>query len=75
MTDYESYACEYEMDGRQWTILVMAKSYTDASRRLRAMGTTGVVLGNNVTVVPATPGVGPMVRIWCFFANMFRSAP
>lgn len=68
---WEPYLCEYQLEGRTWSVKVIACSFEDASRRLRAIGTTGQVLGNSVQEVPAAPGVGLFVRLWCFVANLF----
>lgn len=72
---WEMYACEYQLDGKQWSVLVCANSFTDAAKRLRAIGTTGQVLGNNVIEVPSAPGVGLLVRAWCWIANLFGARP
>jgi hypothetical protein len=42
---WDSYQCEYQLDGATWGIQVLALSPEDAQRRLRAIGTSGDVRG------------------------------
>lgn len=75
LSRYQDFACEYQHEQSKWGITVRATSFEDARKRLRAMGTTGQVLGNNVIEVPALPGVGLFVRAWCAVGNLLRGRP
>lgn len=52
----EEYRCEYKFDGKRWVVSVHAHSPEEASRKLRAIGTTGVVLGTVVSKIPIPGG-------------------
>lgn len=43
--NWEKYQCSYSLDGAGWGVQVVAKSFEDAQRRLRAIGMTGQVGG------------------------------
>lgn len=43
--NWQRYLCDYRIDGSEWSVEVVATSFEDASRRLRAIGTTGQVAG------------------------------
>jgi hypothetical protein len=73
--DAKEFVCSYHMDGSQWGLTVMAKDFKDASRRLRAIGTTGQVDGELVARIPAYPSVGIGLRIVTFIRNLFFSEP
>lgn len=42
---FKDFLCDYQHGGRRWSVEIKATSLEDASRRLRAIGTTGQVRG------------------------------
>lgn len=61
----KQYVCTYQHEGRDHGVNIFARDEADASRRLRAIGTTARVEGELVAEIPAGNIVG-------FFANAVR---
>lgn len=56
MTTNKEFACSYKHGGKDWSVSVDAADWADASRRLRAIGTTGQVDGELVMSIPLHTG-------------------
>lgn len=63
-----TYCISYQHQGASWGAEIMATDHDDAARRLRAIGTTGVVDGQLMAKVPAS--VGFWVPLWCWVRNL-----
>lgn len=67
----KQWACRYRLNGTEWGIVVVAEDAAEASRRMRAIGTTGQVDGELVATVNAYPGVGMVLTIITSIRNFF----
>lgn len=68
------FCCEYPFDGATYACNVVAIDKAEASRRLRAIGMNGVVLGELVERIPAhTPSEAALKSKWRLRLNMIRS--
>ena len=50
--DYKRFLCDYDYDGGKYCVDVYARSFGEASERLRAIGLTGSVNGTHEFSVP-----------------------
>jgi hypothetical protein len=67
--EFKPYCISYQHQGASWGAEILAADHDDAVRRLRAIGTTGVVDGQLMATIPAT--VGFWVPLWCWARNLF----
>ena len=70
--EWPEWVVQYDLDGSKWGITVCARNAADASRRLRAIGTTGEVHGQLMERIPVFAGTGLYVRAKVFLRNLFR---
>lgn len=52
MSDFKDYCCSYRYDQAEWSLVIRAKSFEDATRRLKTIGAWGTVDGELVTTIP-----------------------
>ena len=69
---WKRYACSYTFQDQEWAIAIPARSMSEASDRMRRIGTTGLIRGELIAEVPALPGAGLFVRLACGFRNLFN---
>lgn len=69
---FRDFACSYRCHGAEWAFTIRAVSFEDAEYRLRYIGISGQVLGDNVMEVPAVPGAGLFVRALCALRNWWE---
>ena len=57
---------EYNMDGKKWSLDVMAADEADAMRRVNQAAAFGAVIGREVFSIPLGPSwlVEPLARWW-----------
>lgn len=67
----KQWVCHYHLNGTEWGIIVLADDAAEASRRMRAIGTTGQVDGELVVSVRAYPGVRLALAIITSIRNFF----
>ncbi len=61
---WQTWTARYYHDGTWWTINFTAYGQADAEARLRKMPLAQVD-GTLEAVIPAFPGFGLLVRLWC----------
>lgn len=66
---FKEYCISYQHNGKVWGLNLLAQDFEDARRRVRAIGTTGVVDGELIAKIPAA--VGFWVPLLCWFRNLF----
>jgi len=67
----KEFVCTYQFNGRAYGLSVFAEDEAEASRRLRAIGTTAQIDGELVMRIPNYVGFGLVARIVAFVRNMF----
>lgn len=60
---------DYPFDGVSFSILVRARTADEARARINAIGNHGVVMGELMATIPATPGSGWFARAFCWWKN------
>lgn len=70
---YKTYLYEYHHDGSQWTFEIVARSAEDAQARVDKMP-LAKQLGTLEMKIPAGPGAGLFVRLFCWWKNLGRAA-
>ena len=67
----KSFLCSYHHDGAEWSVTIQAYDRQDAEARLKKLGFLRLD-GELVATLPAKCGV--LVRIICWFRNLFKAA-
>ena len=79
MTSQKQAMITFKMDGRDYAFVMPADSFEDADRRLRAIRTTGTVLGWPAYTYRANALTLPFVAAWTYgmtaLRNLFRVKP
>lgn len=73
MSEFKDYCCTYRFDNADWAFTIRARSSNEARARLRALGTNGTVDGELMAEIPAALGAGFIVRLVCWFQNLFAA--
>ncbi len=77
LDSWPKFVCSYKLDGESWSLTISAKDFDDARRRVRAIGITGQVDGEQIgdpLFVP-TWASGPMAivaSVVCWVPNCIR---
>lgn len=58
------FSCSYQIDGRHYGVTIYARDWTDASHRLRAVGTTGQVDGETISTTSSALSVAVQFSIF-----------
>lgn len=66
--EYKTYICNYRFDGGEWGFTIKARSFEEAKQRIKAMVWASVE-GEVGAIIPAAPGVGFLVRAYCWLLN------
>lgn len=66
---YKAYLFEYEFDGAMWAFEISAQSEEEAVRRVRALSSQALILGEKMFTV--TIPFGFIARIICAVRNWF----
>lgn len=70
---WPEFVVSYEFDGKTFGLSIPAKDWTEATRRLRAIGMTGRVDGELMERIPAVFGAGLYVRAKVALMNLLRA--
>jgi hypothetical protein len=66
---YEDHLFEYQHGGSRWDITICATSREDAEERISKMQ-FATYLGRSCGTIPAFPGAGLWLRVWCWWKNL-----
>lgn len=64
-----TYTCSYQFGGRRHVIHIRAQDWTDASRRLRAIGMTAQVDGELIAEIPLERPDGWLTQLRCWIGH------
>ena len=70
---FNTYLFEYEFDGEMWGFEIKAASEDEAVRRVRALSTQALILGERKCVICAPRGFSFIARAVCAIRNFFAS--
>lgn len=68
MMNCKTWLIEYDYEGRQYIAEVKANDHEEAVLRKSAIA-RGVVIGELMASIPAMPGTGWLVRVFCAVRN------
>jgi hypothetical protein len=68
---YKTYLFEYFHEGSRWSFEIHATSEEDAMARLNKLP-LAKYLGVLHATIPAVPGGGLLVRLWCWWKNLWE---
>lgn len=70
--DFCTYLFEYEFEGEKWGFDIKASSEEEAVRRVRALSSQALLLGERQFSIPAFPGFGLVLRAIVAIRNFFH---
>lgn len=73
MNDFKDFLCDYQRDGRKWSVVIKATSLADARAHLHAIRMNGAIGGTLHETIQFAPD--RFGRFYTWLRNVSRPAP